>query len=44
MASELVVDEVITKGELRGELKRRLAVYETKDKNWPDKKHAVTPV
>ena len=44
LASELVVDEVITKGELRGELKRRLAVYETKDKNWPDKKHAVTPV
>ncbi len=44
LASELIVDEMVTKGNLRDELRRRLAVYSTKDKNWPDKKHGVTPV
>ena len=44
LASELIVDEMVTKGNLRDELRRRLAVYETKEKNWPDKKHGVTPV
>lgn len=44
LASELVVDEVITKQDLREELIRRFDVYSTKVKNWPDKKHGVTPV
>lgn len=44
LASELIVDEMVTKGNLRDELRRRLAVYETKQKDWPDKKHGVTPV
>ena len=44
LASELIVDEVVTKDNLRDELSRRLAVYETKKKDWPDKKHGVTPV
>ena len=44
LASELIVDDVVTKGNLRDELRRRLAVYESKEKNWPDKKHGVTPV
>ena len=41
---ELIVDEVVTKDELRSELIGRLGVYETKQKNWPAKKHGVTPV
>lgn len=44
LASELVVDDIVTKDELRDQLRRRLAVYETKAKDWPDKKHGVTPV
>ena len=44
LASELIVDEVLPKGELRGELIRRLSVATTKQQDWPDKKHAVSPV
>ncbi|RAL22298.1 carboxylase [Lujinxingia litoralis] len=44
LASELVVDEIVTKHQLRDELKSRLAVYQTKKKDWPDKKHGVIPV
>jgi methylmalonyl-CoA decarboxylase subunit alpha len=44
LASELIVDEVITKHDLREELIARLEVYSTKKKDWPDKKHGVTPV
>ena len=44
LASELIVDEIVTKDELRDELIRRLTVYETKQKDWPVKKHGVTPV
>jgi acetyl-CoA carboxylase carboxyltransferase component len=44
LASELIVDEVVTKHELRDELIRRLAVSGTKKMDWPDKKHGVTPV
>ncbi len=44
LASDLIVDEMVTKGNLRDELQRRLAVYESKEKDWPDKKHGVTPV
>ncbi len=44
LASELIVDEMVTKGDLRDELRRRLDIYESKEKDWPDKKHGVTPV
>ena len=41
---ELIVDDVITKHELREQLSHRLAVTATKRKDWPDKKRGVTPV
>ena len=44
LASELIVDDVITKHELREQLSHRLAVTATKRKDWPDKKRGVTPV
>lgn len=44
LASELIVDEVVTKHDLRDELIGRLRVYESKQKDWPTKKHGVTPV
>lgn len=44
LASELIVDDVVTKGELRGALIDRLEVAATKKLDWPDKKHGVTPV
>jgi acetyl-CoA carboxylase carboxyltransferase component len=44
LASELIVDEVIPKEGLRDQLVQRLAHAETKQVDWPDKKHGVTPV
>lgn len=44
LASELVIDAVVTKHELRQELIQRLGVYSTKKKDWPDKKRSVRPV
>lgn len=44
LASELIIDAVVTKHELRQELIQRLGVYSTKKKDWPDKKHSVRPV
>lgn len=44
LASEVVVDEIVAKGDLRRELVRRFDVYATKKRDWPDKKHAVSPV
>lgn len=44
LASELIIDAVVTKNELRNELIQRLGVYSTKKKNTPDKKHGVRPV
>lgn len=44
LASELIVDEILPKTELRDELIRRLAVSSTKQMDWPSKKHGVTPV
>ncbi len=44
LASELIVDDVVTKDDLRDQLIRRLEYYETKEKDWPVKKHGVTPV
>ncbi len=44
LASELIVDEMITRWDIREELIERLEIYESKDQDWPDKKHGVTPV
>jgi propionyl-CoA carboxylase beta subunit len=44
LASELVIDAVIEAGELRGELIRRFAHAAFKQRGWPAKRNAVTPV
>jgi acetyl-CoA carboxylase carboxyltransferase component len=44
LASELVVDAVIQPGELRSELVKRFAAYASRDRAWPAKRNAVTPV
>ena len=44
LASELVVDAVVEPEHLRGELARRYAHYATRERSWPAKRNAVTPV
>ncbi|QSO53884.1 acyl-CoA carboxylase subunit beta [Alicyclobacillus curvatus] len=44
LASELVIDGIVQPDDLRGELCRRLAVYETKSMTFGRRKHAVYPV
>jgi acetyl-CoA carboxylase carboxyltransferase component len=44
LASELVVDAVVDFGDLRGELVRRLALAEGKDRAFSDRRHGVPPV
>jgi methylmalonyl-CoA decarboxylase subunit alpha len=44
LASELVIDAVIEPQELRGELVRRFAHAASKQREWPAKHNAVTPV
>ena len=44
LASELIVDHVVAKDGLRDELVARLEIYASKEKDWPVKKRAVTPV
>ncbi|MFP4598821.1 MAG: acyl-CoA carboxylase subunit beta [Persicimonas sp.] len=44
LASELIVDEIITKEELRQELIERIEISRSKKVDWPDKKHSVRPV
>jgi methylmalonyl-CoA decarboxylase subunit alpha len=44
LASELVIDAVIEPEELRGELVRRFALAASKQRAWPAKHNAVTPV
>jgi acetyl-CoA carboxylase carboxyltransferase component len=44
LASELVVDAVIEPEDLRAEVIRRFAAAETKLRDWPAKRGAVTPV
>ncbi len=43
LASELVVDAVIEPDELRGELIRRFALAETKDRTFSDRHNPITP-
>ena len=44
LASELVVDDIVTPETLRDELVRRLRVYRTKDRHFSRRRHGVTPV
>lgn len=44
LASELVIDAIITPQELRGELIRRLAAANGKDRSFSRRRHGVTPV
>jgi acetyl-CoA carboxylase carboxyltransferase component len=44
LASELVIDAVIEPAQLRGELSRRFAHAEGKDRRWPARHNPVTPV
>jgi len=44
LASELVVDAVIEPDALRGELERRFALYEGKDREFTQRRNPVTPV
>ncbi|MEA2424569.1 MAG: methylmalonyl-CoA decarboxylase subunit alpha, partial [Thermoleophilaceae bacterium] len=44
LASELVVDAVIQPENLRAELIKRFALYETASRDWPAKHNPVTPV
>jgi len=44
LASELVVDAVVPFAALRGEVARRLALAERKDRHFSDRRHGVPPV
>ena len=44
LASDLVVDAVVEPEELRGELVRRLAMAEGKDRSFTKRRHGVPPV
>jgi methylmalonyl-CoA decarboxylase subunit alpha len=44
LASELVIDAVIEPGDLRGELIRRFAQAQSKQRDWPAKRNPITPV
>src|SRR4051794_18109822 len=44
LASEMVIDAVIQPEDLRAELIRRFARYAGKHREWPSKRHGVTPV
>ncbi|MBX6752360.1 MAG: acyl-CoA carboxylase subunit beta, partial [Micromonosporaceae bacterium] len=44
LASELVVDTIVSPEDLRGELIRRFAAARTKDRHFSRRRHGVTPV
>jgi acetyl-CoA carboxylase carboxyltransferase component len=44
LASELVVDDVVTPDALRDELVRRFRTYRGKDRHFSNRRHGVTPV
>ena len=44
LASELVVDDVVTPDTLRDELVRRFRTYRSKDRHFSRRRHGVTPV
>ena len=44
LASELVIDGVVQPEDLRAELVRRFARYAGKHREWPAKRHGISPV
>jgi acetyl-CoA carboxylase carboxyltransferase component len=44
LASEMVIDAIVQPEDLRAELVRRFARYAGKQRQWPTKRHGVTPV
>lgn len=44
LASELVIDDIVQPDQLRSELSKRFAIYETKDIEFTKRKHGVYPV
>ncbi len=44
LASELVIDAVVQPENLRDELVKRFAAYESRERGWPEKRNPVTPV
>ena len=44
LASEMVIDAVIQPEDLRPELVRRFARYAGRRRDWPAKRHGITPV
>jgi acetyl-CoA carboxylase carboxyltransferase component len=44
LASELVIDAIVQPEDLRSELVRRFARYAGKQRQWPTKRHGITPV
>ena len=44
LASELVIDAVVDFGDLRGELIRRIALADGKDRTFSDRRHGIPPV
>ena len=44
LASELVIDAVVQPADLRRELVKRFAAYASRDRSWPAKHNAITPV
>ena len=44
LASELVIDAIVQPEELRAELMRRFARYAGKHREWPAKRHGISPV
>jgi acetyl-CoA carboxylase carboxyltransferase component len=43
LASEMVIDAIVQPGDLRDELVRRFARYQTKAREWPAKRNAIPP-
>jgi acetyl-CoA carboxylase carboxyltransferase component len=44
LASELIVDAIVEPEQLREELIKRFAMYESKDRSFSNRRHGVTPV
>jgi acetyl-CoA carboxylase carboxyltransferase component len=43
LASEMVIDAIVQPEELRDELVRRFARYQSKAREWPAKRNAIPP-
>jgi acetyl-CoA carboxylase carboxyltransferase component len=43
LASEMVIDAIVQPEDLRAELVRRFARYQSKAREWPSKRNAIPP-